>query len=179
MTLADHPNSTITVAHDLVCVVTRELMPSDRQALLDLFTRSSPRTRRERFHVSLSVMPQRYLDDIISGRQTALTAREICDGANVGKIFGLASAATVRPGSVEFAVWVDDAWQRKGVGALLTRTLLGELSAQGVQTAIGYVEPDNHSVRRLIDRVAPCHTSRYDDGILVVEIPLEHWTVER
>jgi hypothetical protein len=53
------------------CVISCEVGPADRQALLELFTRSSPDTRRSRFHSALSVFPQRYLDEILAGRQLA------------------------------------------------------------------------------------------------------------
>lgn len=63
------------------CVISGEVGPADRQALLDLFGRSSADTRRSRFHQALSVFPQRYLDEILTGRQLALVARDIAPGA--------------------------------------------------------------------------------------------------
>jgi hypothetical protein len=39
------------------CVISCEIGPADRQAVLDLFARSSPDTRRSRFHHALSVFP--------------------------------------------------------------------------------------------------------------------------
>jgi len=47
------------------CIISSELGPADRQALLDLFARSSPETRRDRFHHVLSVFLQLYLDEIL------------------------------------------------------------------------------------------------------------------
>ena len=60
-------NVAATPPQQLTCVISADLRPGDRQALLELFDRSSPETRRERFHGSLSVFPQRYLDDILTG----------------------------------------------------------------------------------------------------------------
>jgi GNAT superfamily N-acetyltransferase len=157
------------------CVISCEVRPADRQALLDLFVRSSPHTRRSRFHSALSVFPQRYLDEILTGRQLALVARDTCQEENHGKVFGLASAAPVAPDTAEFAVWVDDAWQGHGVGTLLVRGILWLLAERGTRTAIGIMEPDNLAVRRLVERVAPGAVVRFEDGMIVVSVPLPEW----
>src|SRR4029453_15123543 len=69
------------------CVISADLRPGDRQALLELFDPRSPDPRREPFHGSLSVFPQRYLDDILTGAhgQLALVARDTCHPQNYGK----------------------------------------------------------------------------------------------
>lgn len=76
--------------------------------------------------------------------------------------------------TAEFAVWVEDAWQGCGVGSLLTRAILRLLVRHGVSTAIGIMEPGNLAVRRLVNRIAPHATTRSEDGMIVVSIPLEN-----
>jgi hypothetical protein len=71
------------------CVVSCEVGPADRQALLDLSGRSSPDTRRSRFHQALSVFPQRYLDEILTGRQLTLVARDTCQEETMARSSGL------------------------------------------------------------------------------------------
>ena len=87
-----------TPPQQLTCVISADLRPGDRQALLELFDRSSPETRRERFHGSLSVFPQRYLDDILTGAhgQLALVARDTCHRA-VGRRHRVGSVADRAP----------------------------------------------------------------------------------
>jgi GNAT superfamily N-acetyltransferase len=159
------------------CVISAEIEPEDRQALLDLFARSSLETRRDRFHSALSVFPQRYLEEILNG-QLALAARDTCQEETRGQIIGLASAAPIAPGTAEFAVWVDDAWQGHGVGSLLARAILRLLAQHGVSTAIGIMEPGNLAVRRLVNRVAPNAAARSEDGMIVVSVPLAGWATD-
>jgi GNAT superfamily N-acetyltransferase len=154
------------------CLATCELEPADRNAVLEMFSRSSPQTRHDRFHQALSVMPRQYLDDILSRRQFALVAWDRCGDVDSGRIVGLASAANLTPAMAEIAVWVEDAWQRLGVGTLLTRALLEELAARGTSTAVGIIEPGNAAVRRLLNKVAPGHSVRSANGLVVVDIPL-------
>jgi GNAT superfamily N-acetyltransferase len=154
------------------CIISSEVGPEDKQALLDLFARSSPETRRDRFHHALSVFPQLYLDEIVSGKQLAVAARDTCHEESYGKVFGLASAAPIAAGIAEFAVWVEDAWQGHGVGTLLTRAILRLLAKQHISTAIGIMEPDNFAIRRLVNRIAPDATTRSEDGMIIVSVPL-------
>ena len=172
-------DQTTVPLRQLSCIISSEVKPTDRQALLNLFTRSGPETRRDRFHDALSVFPQRYLDEVLTGKQVALVARDTCHAESLEEVFGLASAAPIAPGSVEFAVWVDDAWQGHGVGSLLVRALLRLLHEQGIATAIGIMEAGNVAIRRLLARVAPHARIRLEDDMVVLSVPLAHWAAEQ
>lgn len=173
------PAASGTTAVDArTCVISSEIGIADRQAVLDLFTRSSPDTRRERFHGALSVLPQRYLEEILGGRQLAVVARDTCHEESRDTVFGLASAAPFGPGIAEFAVWVEDAYQGRGVGGLLVRAILQLLAEHGICTAIGIMEADNLAIRRLVSRVAPDAATRAEDGTIIVSIPLKGLTAE-
>jgi len=156
----------------LSCVISTQLHERDRQALLDLFTRSSLQTRRDRFHHALSVFPERYLEEILRGEQLSLVARDNCHPESYGMVIGLASAGRMTEDAAEVAVWVDDAWQRRGVGGQLFRDILTLLREQGYREAVGFVEPSNLAARGLIQRVCPGATSEYDDDIIQVRMPL-------
>lgn len=55
--------------------------------------------------------------------------------------------------SCEFAIVVADAWQRKGVGALLMRTLMETAGARGLRTMFGEVMAGNHKMLELTQRL--------------------------
>jgi hypothetical protein len=42
-------------------------------------------------------------------------------------------------------------------------------------TAIGIMEPGNGAIRRLVGRVAPQATTRFEDGMVLVSVPLAEW----
>jgi GNAT superfamily N-acetyltransferase len=173
------PAASVTTAPGAgTCIISSEIGTADRQAVLDLFTRSSPDTRRDRFHGALSVFPQRYLEEILSGRQLAVAARDTCREESRDMVFGLASAAPIGPGTAEFAVWVEDAYQGGGVGSLLVRAILRLLAEHGTCTAIGIMEPGNLAIRRLVSRIAPGAATRSKGGMIVVSIPLKDPAVE-
>jgi len=116
--------------------------------------------------------PMLYPDEILTGRQLAVAARDVCHDDRREQVFGLGSAAPAGPGTAEFAVWVEDAWQGCGVGGLLVRAIVRLLAEQGFSTAIGVIEPGNLAVRRLVNRIAPDAVTRAEDGMVVVSIPL-------
>jgi hypothetical protein len=45
-----------------------------------------------------------------------------------------------------------------------------------MRTAIGIMEPGNGAIRRLVGRVAPQAITRFEDGMVVVSVPLAEWT---
>jgi acetyltransferase len=55
--------------------------------------------------------------------------------------------------SCEFAVVVADAWQRKGVGTLLMRTLIETARARGLRRMFGEVLTGNHKMLELMQRL--------------------------
>jgi GNAT superfamily N-acetyltransferase len=167
------------LARALTCMISSRLRPGDRQALLDLFERSSPRSRQDRFHHALSVFPRRYLEDILAGRQLAVVARDTCHPDTYDRVFGLASAAPAGDGEAEFAVWVDDTWRHRGVGSLLARGILRRLAEQGIAVAFGIIEPGNVAARRLVTSVAPEAVTSYEDGVIVVRVSLAGWDARR
>jgi hypothetical protein len=53
--------------------------------------------------------------------------------------------------------------------------ILRLLAERGTRTAIGIMESDNLAIRRLVERVAPSAVARFEDGMIVVSVPLPDW----
>jgi GNAT superfamily N-acetyltransferase len=148
--------------------------PEDREALEDLFRRSTLETRYQRFHHMLRELPHAYLADLTCEPCPHLgVAARVREGDQAGCLVGLASAATADPDAAEVAVWVADDWQRCGVGFLLMRCLLELLGQARIRTAIALMTNDNGPAWRLLRAVAPDAAVRpVDSSTMEVSIPV-------
>jgi hypothetical protein len=96
------PTASVTTAPGAgKCIISSEIETTDMRVMIDLFTRSTRDTRRDRFRHALSVFSQRYLEEILSGSRLAVAARGTCHEEGREKVFGLASAAPIRFGIAE------------------------------------------------------------------------------
>src|SRR5207247_8753932 len=62
------------------------------------------------------------------------------------------AVATAMPESAdraELAGWVDDEWQRHGIGMRVPRAVHDQLRADGVRSAVAYLEPGNTAANAL------------------------------
>jgi GNAT superfamily N-acetyltransferase len=118
--------------------------PEDLDGLVALFRRSTETTRRERFH-GTTRLPCSYFQDIVTGASGVVSrvARDLTHAPDGTCVVGLGTATLETPDRAELAVWVDDRWQRHGVGSRLLRGVIDQLRAQGVHQAVAYVEPAN------------------------------------
>ena len=124
------------------------------------------------------MFPQLYLDEIVSGKQLAVAARDTCHVESYGKVFGLASAAPVAACIAQFAVWVEDAWQGRGVGAATPGDPPAARRSSPSVRRSGSSEPDNFAIRPLVNRIAPGATTRSEDGMIIVSVPLTELAAE-
>jgi RimJ/RimL family protein N-acetyltransferase len=113
--------------------------PSDLDPVRELFERTSAESRRRRFHGAVRSVPSRYLYAAICGAPgvIARVARED------GRVIALATAVPETADRVELAVWVDDAWQHRGIGTRVLREVIDQLLTDGIRCAVAYLEPDN------------------------------------
>jgi ribosomal protein S18 acetylase RimI-like enzyme len=130
--------------------------PSDLDALIALFDRSSAESRRQRFHATMRHMPRRYLHDIVSGAAgvVARVARDMERDPSGGCVVALATAVPENADRAELAVWVDDAWHRHGIGMRVTRAVVDQLAADGVRYAVAYLDPTNVAANALVQSLA-------------------------
>jgi acetyltransferase len=110
----------------------------------------SSQTRYQRLLSARKLLPGelRRLTHIDYGRDMALVAIAWFDG--VETLLGVARYVRLVDGqSAEFAIVIGDAWQRRGVGEKLMRSLLEAAVGHGVQSLVGLTLTSNVRVQAL------------------------------
>lgn len=155
-------------------VLIRPLLYGDRFELAAGFTALSPRSRRRRFFNAPEELDEdelEYLTNLDYRDHFACAA--VLEDRPVPK--GVGVARYVRedddPTIAEVAVTVLDAYQHRGIGTLLTRTL-GEVAAEnGIRSFVNYVQWENAAAIDLLteedSRITPA-----EPGIARIEVDL-------
>ena len=134
---------------DDTTVLLREQTRADRAQIARLFAGLSSTSRYLRFGTGVPPeLPQRYLDvlsDVDGDRHVGVLA------IHGGRVIGAARYIRDRemPAQAEIAVTVTDAFQRRGLGRLLTATLATAAAGRGVERLTYEIEPHNHAARAL------------------------------
>jgi GNAT superfamily N-acetyltransferase len=153
-----------------ITVATRPVRPEDATLFCRLWDRLSPETVYRRFHAPLRrpPVPAARLVEVDHDLREAVVAVVGDDVVGVARY----DRSSADPGTAEFAVVVEDAWQGVGVG----RQVLGELTRlaaqRGVRTLTATVQADNDRIVHLIRRLLPGSTFTPDLDIYEVESPL-------
>ena len=156
------------------------MTPSDEAVLRDFFAALSVESRYLRFFAP--VTPSCGLLDLMAGKPAHVDAIvAVADGVIVGHAMAADRVAPGDPdnpvragaqGATDVGVVVADAWQRRGVGAVLMRALIGRAQARGVTSLAMDVLPGNRRVLAMIAGHWPEATiGRSPDGV-DIRIPL-------
>lgn len=152
----------------------RPVLPQDALLLAALIERLSPTSRRNRFLGAVKLSAERLMQLVCVdyARQMALVvtrghgADELVIAEARFCVDGTGSAA-------EFAVMVDDAWVRRGIGTWLMQALRGAAAEAGVQRLRGDVLASNAAMHALMQRCGfDCAPSEDDDRLSCVEVGL-------
>lgn len=146
----------------------RRAAERDRTAIAVMFARCTGETRYRRFQGHVSVLPQRYLTEALSGSPVHFALVAIADsgsddGPDGGSVVALASCRTESPGVAELGVLVEDAWQRLGIGGLLLGEIAGYASRTGLTTLKAQILAEQSWIIGVLRRYGPCETARVRD----------------
>lgn len=122
----------------------RPVLPQDHLLLADLMAGLSPAARRNRFHGAVKLSPSRLqqMSCVDYQRQMALVVTACVNGAE--QLIADARYVVERDQQgAEFALVVDECWQRHGVGAWALHALEHAAFLAGVQRLHGSVLEDN------------------------------------
>lgn len=131
----------------------REVRPDDDAAMSRFVSGLSPSSRYFRFMMGMRELSDDALWHITKpqlGREAVLVATP---GTSLGMITAVAQFVVDPDGeSCEFALVVDDSWQRQGLGTILLSELGIFAARHGVRHIHADVLTDNHAMRRLAEK---------------------------
>ncbi len=167
MSAVDVPPASVAAG---TCSV-RRAAAADRPALERMLARCTGQTRYRRFHGPVSVFPERYLTEALSGSPLhfALVAclgddaegdGTVVDGTVVdGTVVALASCRAVDEGVAELGILVEDEWQRRGVGSDLLCEIVAYAARTGLRALQAQVLADQPWIVGLLRRHGPCRVA--------------------
>ena len=131
----------------------RALHPKDEAEMLAAIDRTNPESLRRRFFApkrGFSEKEKAFFMNIDFINHVALIAEIDEDGRPA--IIGGGRYIVTEPGAAEVAFVVVDAYQRQGIGALLTRHLMNLARAAGLKELAADVLPENAAMLKVLDK---------------------------
>lgn len=169
MNAVDVPPTSVAVG---TCSM-RRAAAGDRPALERMLARCTGQTRYRRFHGPVSVFPERYLAEALSGSplhfalvacpdEDAEVDGTVVEGTVVdgtvaeSTVVALASCRAVDEGVAELGILVEDEWQRHGVGSDLLREIVAYAARTGLRALQAQVLADQPWIVGLLRRHGTC-----------------------
>ena len=150
MSAVDVPPTSVAAG---TCSV-RRAAAGDRPALERMLARCTGQTRYRRFHGPVSVFPERYLTEALSG--SPLHFALVASAERDGTVVALASCRAVDEGVAELGILVEDEWQRRGVGSDLLRDIVAYAARTGLRALQAQVLADQPWIVGLLRRHGTC-----------------------
>lgn len=144
---------------------------TDTDALIALHERCSAATLYRRFHAPVARVTPRMARALLEppgGVSLLLTV----DGEVVGAGVFSPDPSGEEPTTADVGLLVEDAWQRRGHGTRLLRSLAEEAAGAGFDTLSCLVLPENDAVLRTVARAGLRARTRYVDGVVQHRVPL-------
>ena len=132
----------------------RRAAAGDRPALERMLARCTGQTRYRRFHGPVSVFPERYLTEALSG--SPLHFALVASAERDGTVVALASCRAVDEGVAELGILVEDEWQRRGVGSDLLREIVAYAARTGLRALQAQVLAEQPWIVGLLRRHGTC-----------------------
>ena len=164
MSAVDVPPTSVAAG---TCSV-RRAAAGDRPALERMLARCTGQTRYRRFHGPVTVFPERYLTEALSGSplhfalvasvvDDAVVDDAVVDGAaDDSPVIALASCRAVDEGVAELGILVEDEWQRRGVGGYLLAEIVAYAERTGLRALQAQILADQPWIVGLLRRHGPC-----------------------
>jgi len=154
----------------------RSAHTSDRQALIDMFSRCSTQTIRYRFLHLVKALPSELLDQITAESDLGTVALVVAQGAPPAErilAVGLYSVLKETPNVAEVSFLVEDAMQRRGIGTILLDTMAELARNSGISRFSADVMADNRTMLSVFRKAGYGVSATTHYGVTHLEFPIE------
>ena len=151
----------------------RALRPDDEAGMLAAIGRTGTESLQRRFFVpkrGFSEKEKAFFMNIDFINHVALVA--VIDEDGRPAIVGGSRYVVTRPGEAEVAFVVIDGYQGQGIGALLTRHLMGLARAAGLKELVADVLPENMAMRKVLGKFGFRTARSLDPQVIHLSLPL-------
>lgn len=153
----------------------RPLLPSDEEGMRRLFYRFSSESRYMRFFRSVNAMPHTKMQPYVNvDYRNAMSIVALEGPPGQGRI--VAEARTMcghATRDAELAIFVDEEYQRLGVGTFMTKLLIKLARQQGITALVADVLASNRAMIKVIENSGVKVDSRFDRGVYEVRMDLQ------
>jgi CBS domain-containing protein/RimJ/RimL family protein N-acetyltransferase len=158
-------------------ITIRTIRPDDAGRLQAAFAQMSPETVYDRFMGYKKVLLDQEAHDLTSldyQCHMALVATT-AEANGEGTIIGVARYYVLDddPSCAEFAIVINDAYQRQGLGTQLLMRLMEYAQVHGIRTFLGYAHGENYRLLRFVQRTGLPIDRKLKDGLWEVRLHLE------
>jgi RimJ/RimL family protein N-acetyltransferase len=163
----------ILALRDGTCIPVREIRAEDAPALKRLFERSSERSIELRFFGPLKKLTDekaRRFAEVDGRDRFALVALDPEDEGEIVAVVRYEREGDTR--RAEYAAMVEDRFQGRGLGIVLTRHLIEAAREKGIVSLDALVMPENAAMLHLLRSLDLPERSRWEHGVEHVEIDL-------
>lgn len=155
-------------------ITLRPVLPQDSHLLGDLISRLSPSARRNRFHGAVNEVPTQWLNSMTCVDHERHVAFVMTTTQNSHEQIIADARYFVNKDeqgdSAEFAVVVDESWQRRGLGVRAMQALASTAADAGIRWLQGDVLANNQSMLTLMRKCNFCCTPNlYDDDLVIAQ----------
>ena len=148
----------------------RPIRPDDAPRLIALYDRLSQLTAYQRFFAVMKRLPPDWAQVFATvdyrHRLAIVAERDTPSGVEVIGVGRYEPSDT--DDTVEVAFTVEDAWQGRGLGALLLDAVLRAGEARGVRRFRAYVLAENYRMLKLLNGRTEVLERRLDDGVVAL-----------
>jgi len=151
----DEPTAQVVRLKDGRPVALRVAGAADALAVQRFVRGLSEQSRRYRFFAPVRELSPDQLERLTRSHppDELAVVGEITAETGESRIVALAQYVVCEPLDAEFAVVVDDAWQRQGLGMQLVGALAEQAARAGVTVLTGFVLPDNWPMLSFLARL--------------------------